>query len=237
MGKLIQRSLLIAALILFGTLSIAFYWRRAPEPRPSEKDVSAAQDEVYEAVIHDIITPSDRRVRVTQLVFGEAVLTPFWEEGDASQCEARARKQMWLENAKLPYDTLVDKAYRFFTHDSYDDTLRPDTIQDFLKKFCTPGQLSRTFHTDSPRTFVGDGEIDFGDGLTFLQKGQPPAKRFPGASGIISFSKVGFDSHLKEAIVATSFVCGGLCGHGSRFVLRKGHGRWEVVNKWTVWVA
>jgi hypothetical protein len=87
--------------MLFGTLSIAFYWRRAPEPRPSEKDVSAAQDEVYEAVVHDIITPRDGRVRVTQLVFGEAVLTPSWKEGDTSQCKARARQQMWLENAKV----------------------------------------------------------------------------------------------------------------------------------------
>jgi hypothetical protein len=167
-------------LILLGTLSIAFYWRRAPEPRPSEKDVSAAQDEIYEAVIHDIITPSDGRVRVTQLVFGEAVLTPFWEDGDASQCEARARKQMWLENAKLPYDTLLDKAYRFFTHDSNDDTLRPDTIQDFLKKFRTPGQLSRTFHYGFAANFCWGRGNRFRRWSNFLAERATPRKAISG---------------------------------------------------------
>lgn len=58
---------------------------------------------------------------------------------------------------------------------------------------------------------------------------------FPGASGIISFSHVGFDSTLHEAIVADSFVCGMLCGSGDRYVLRKIKGQWEVVNKWMVW--
>ncbi|HEV2195154.1 MAG TPA: hypothetical protein VGR55_06210 [Candidatus Acidoferrum sp.] len=199
--------------------------------------MAAAQDEVYEAVVRDIITPSDGRIRVTQLVFDEMVLTPSGYENESSSCEAQARKQIWLENAKLPYDSLADKAYRFFTRDSYDDTLKPDTIKDFLKKFCTPGQLSRTFHTDLPRSFVGDERFDFGGGLILPRKGEPPAKRFPGAGGRISFSRVGFDSHLDEAIVATSFVCGWLCGSGDRYVLRKRQGRWEVVNKWMVWVS
>ena len=185
-----------------------------------------------------MIIPSDGpRVRVTQLVFGATVLTPFDDEGKTNHCEAQALKRMLLENGKLPYDTLADKVYRFFTRDSYDDALSRDTIQDFLKKFCTPGQLSRTFYTDLPRTFVGNEEIDFGDGLILLQKGRPPAKRFRGAGGIISFSRVGFDTHLEEAIVATSFVCGGLCGTGSQYVLRKRQGRWQVVNKWMVWVS
>jgi hypothetical protein len=236
-SKANQRYILTSVLALLVLLSVALYWRHTPKSRPSESEVSATQDKVYEAVVRDMITPSDGRVRVTQLVFGEMVLTPFWEEGDTSQCEARARKQMWLENGKLPYDSIADRVYRLLTRDSYDDALQPDTIQNFVMSFCTPGQLSHTFHTDLPRTFIGDERIDFGDGLVLLQKGQPPARQFPGASGIISFSRVGFDSRLDEAIVATSFVCGGLCGSGNRYVLRKRHGRWEVVNKWGVWVS
>lgn len=219
-------------------LSLAFHWRRLPKRRASERDVSNAQDEVYEAVVRDMITPGDGRVRETQLVFSEIVLTPLGYENESSPCEERARKQMWLDNGKLPYDSIADKAYRFLTRDGYDGALQPDTIRHFVTNFCTPGQLSHTFHTDLPRTFIGDERIDFGgDGLVLLQKGQPPARRFPGASGIISFSRVGFDSRLDEAIVATSFVCGGLCGSGDRYVLRKRQGRWEVVNKWRVWVS
>lgn len=237
MSKANQRYISTFVLALLVLLAVAFYWRRAPIPRPSESEVSATQDEVYEAVVRDMITPRDGRVRVTQLVFGEMVLTPLGYDNESSPCEERARKQMWLQNGKLPYDSIADKAYRLFTRDSYDDALQPDTIRNFVTNFCTPGQLSHTFHTDLPRTFIGDERIDFGDGLVPLQKGQPRAKRFPGASGIISFSRVGFDSRLDEAIVATSFVCGGLCGSGDRYVLRKRQGRWEVVNKWGVWVS
>jgi hypothetical protein len=57
---------------------------------------------------------------------------------------------------------------------------------------------------------------------------------FPGAPGLISFSHVGFDSTLREATVSTAFVCGRLCGTGSRYVLKKIRGHWEVVNKWVV---
>lgn len=237
MSKVNQRYILTLVLALLVLLSIPFYWHRAPKPRPTESEVSATQDKVYEAVVRDMITPSDGRVRVTQLVFSEMVFTPFWEEGDTSPCEARARKQMWLENGKLPYDSIADKAYRLLTRDSYDDALQPDTIQNFVTSFCAPGQLSHTFHTDLPRTFIGDERIDFDYGLVLLRKGQPPTRQFPGAIGMISFSRVGIDSRLDEAIVATSFVCGGLCGSGNRYVLRKRQGRWEVVNKWGVWVS
>jgi hypothetical protein len=237
MGKEIQRGRSITALTLVGILLIAFYWLHAPNSRPTEKDVAAAQDEVYEAVVRDMITPSDGRVRVTQLVFGETVLTPWGYANESSPCAERARKQLRLENGKLPYDSIADRAYRLLKRDSYDDALQPDTIQNFVANFCAPGQLSNTFRTDLPRTFIGDERIDFGEGLVLLQKGQPPARRFPGASGIISFSRVGFDSRIDEAIVATSFVCGGLCGSGNRYVLRKRQGRWEIVNKWQVWVS
>jgi hypothetical protein len=138
-SKANQRYILTSVLALLVLLSVGLYWRHAPKSRPSESEVSATQDKVYEAVVRDMITPSDGQVRDTQLVFGEMVLTPMGYEGESSPCEERARKQMWLENGKLPYDSIADKAYRLLTRDSYDDALQPDTIRNFITNFCTLG--------------------------------------------------------------------------------------------------
>jgi hypothetical protein len=72
-----------------------------------------------------------------------------------------------------------------------------------------------------------------------LKKNGPPAfeKLFPRAGGIISFSRVGFDSGLDEAIVSASYVCGGLCGEGWSYILKKRQGEWEVASKRMVWVS
>jgi hypothetical protein len=129
------------------------------------------------------------------------------------------------------------RGYRVLTRSADDRSLRADAIQDFLEKSRTVGRLPQTFHTDLPRTFIEAESVRFN--FWPIEKNGPKSfeQLFPGASGIISFSHVGFDSTLHEAIVSTSFVCGVLCGTGSRYVLRKKSGRWEVVNKLIVWVS
>ena len=207
--------------------------------RPDEKTVSATEDQVYEAVVRDMVGPAHGQPHISQLVFESKVLTFSSPQADLNSCKQNVRKQLALGNSKLPYDSLIDKVYRLFAH-GYDDSIRADTIQSFLARACTAGRLSQTFHTDLPRTFVTEDSVPFH--FRDLQPIKDDGSKsfdevFPGASGIISFSHVGFDSTLHEAIVATSFVCGGLCGGGSRYVLRKRSGHWEVVNKWLVWMS
>jgi len=214
------------------------YWSYLSKRFPNEKRVSAAEDEVYEAVVRDMVTPiHDEQVQISQLVFDDTVLTNLRLGADIESCKESARKNLRLENTTLPYNSLADKVYRALTLSSYDDSLRADTIEDFLEKSCTVGRLPQTFHTDLPRTFIAEGSVHFSDWPIEKNGSKSFQQLFPGASGMISFSHVGFDSTLHEAIVSTAFVCGGLCGSGSRYVLRKKWGRWEVVNKWMVWVS
>lgn len=213
------------------------WWFYSSKPQPDKGALSLAENEIYEAVVRDMVTPANGQPVISQLVFDDRVLTELRSGADIRSCKEIARKDLSLENAKLPYDSLADKVYRVFAPTAYDDSLRADTIQDFLEKSCTVGPLSQTFHTGLPRTFVAAESVHFRD-WPIEENGKLPFEQlFPGASGIISFSHVGFDSALHEAIVATSFVCGGLCGTGSRYVLRKKRGRWEVVNKWVSWVS
>jgi hypothetical protein len=213
-------------------------WFFLSNGRPDEKMVLAAQNEVYEAVVRDMVTTTQWQTNVSELVFDDAVLTERIPAEDIRACTERARMQLRLaEDPRPQYDSLADKIYRAFAHGSYDNSLRVDTIQDFLEKSCTVGRLSTTFHTDLPRTFISTESIHF-EGWP-VEKNGPSSfeQRFRGASGIISFSLVGFDSTLREAVVSTSLVCGGLCGTGCRYVLKKKWGRWEGAYKWTFWVS
>ena len=188
---------------------------------PNEKEVTAAEDEVYEAVVRDLVTRNPGQANISQLVLESA------------------RKRLRFEpNIPPVYDSLADRLYRVLDRvylalagggdDGDDGSLRADTIRDFLEKSCTAGRLSQTFHTDLPRTFVGVENV-YGSS-SFEQV-------FPGAAGIISFSHVGFDSTLHEAIVSTAVFCGHLCGMGRRYILRKKRAKWEVVGKLMVWVS
>jgi len=186
-----------------------------------------------------MITPSHGQADTTQLVFDDAVLTDLAPEAVKKSCEESVRKRLRLEgNTTPPYNSLADRVYRVLTRGSDDGSLRADTIQDFIEKSCTGGRLSTAFHTDLPRVFIGRDSIDF-DMVHHKGENGPKDFRqtFPGASGIVSLSHVGFDPDLHEAIVSSSFVCGLLCGDGRRLILRKKRGKWVVVEGLVVWIS
>lgn len=201
--------------------------------RSNKSQVAAAENEIYEAVVHDM-TSSVKGP--SQLVFDDALLTHLEPGADMKSCEESADAALGLEKNNTPlYNSLADELYRLIK-DRYDYSVKKDTIKDFLEELCTPGHLSRGFHTDLPQTFVTDRSVHFSD-LIVKDDSKSFEQLFPGAGGIISFSHVGFDSTLHQAIVATSFICGVLCGSGHVYILQKTRGRWEVVNKWMVWVS
>jgi hypothetical protein len=212
-------------------------WFHLSESRPGERAVTAAEDEVYEAVVRDMVMPTHGRANINQLVFGDAVLTDLTTGGDINACKESVRTELQLNDNTPPFNTVADKIYRVLTQGWDDGALRADTIQDFVNKSCTSGPLSRTFHTDFPRVFIDRDSISFGI-VSKPGNGRKVFRQtFPGASGIISLSHVGFDPALHEAVVSTSYICGFLCGTGQRYILKKKRGRWEVASNSIVWVS
>jgi hypothetical protein len=222
-----------------GAIAITLlYWLYPSKTRLDPKKLSAAEDEVYAAVVRDMFLPSDRRSNVSQLVFGDTLGTYVWTGSDSKSCEENAREQLRLEdNSPPPFNSFADKAYRVLSGGWYDSSLSADTIQDFVQKSCTGGRLSTTFHTDLPRTFVARESVRFRGSPVEKDESKSFQNLYPGASGIILFSHVGFDSTLDEALVSASFVCGGFCGGGRNYIVRKTWGKWEVANSWLVWVS
>jgi hypothetical protein len=198
----------------------------SPKAHPNNEEIAIAENEIYEAVLHHIVA----RPQETQLIFDETLLTQLEPGGDVESCKKSTRKDFSLEIGSPPYNSLADKAYRFFARGDYDGPIRTETIQSFLERSCTPGYLSQTFHTDLPRFFISSQNIRFND--VIVDKNGPKSfnQLYPGADGIMSFSHVGFNSKMDEAIVSTCFVCGLLCGARYRYILRKKSGRWQVAD-------
>jgi hypothetical protein len=202
------------------TVGVCLYNLRS-KAHTNPRAVASAEDEVYGAVVRDLYTPKHGQSSVSDLKIS---LLVFNNSADIFLCAGLDRK------------TCVD-GLRQRLRSAADGRVLPETIEDFIERSQTPGPLSATFHTDLPRTFIASESVYF-DIEPIEKDGQKPfSELFPGASGIISFSHVGFDSTLHEAIVSTSFICGGLCGAGRRYILRKKWGRWEVADKWIVWVS
>ena len=204
--------------------------------RVDEKTASAAEDEVYEAVVRAMVTPTHGQANTRQLVFDETALVGFMSGVDAEACKASVRKRLPL-NETPPFNSLADKVYRVLTSGWYDGSPRADTIGDFVERSCAKGPLSRTFHTNAPRVFIDPDSVFFDIAPVDRNGVKAFQQTFPGASGIISLSHAGFDSSLHEAIVSTSFVCGGLCGTGRLYILRKIGGRWKVIGNSITWVS
>jgi hypothetical protein len=54
-------------------------------------------------------------------------------------------------------------------------------------------------------------------------------RRFPGSSGLVEVSRVGFGQDGKSALVLVEYGCGGRCGGTLYVLLAKQGGRWRVV--------
>jgi len=231
-GWILIAGCLAATAVVYCTIHLT---ARAPA---SPQSVASAEDEVYEAVVRDMVTPIHGQADISQLVFDDTVLTDLTTGEDKKSCQEGVRKRRLLEGSAPPYNSLLDKIYRVLTGGWWDTgSLRADTIQDFSEKSCTVGRLSTTFHTDFPRVFINRDSV-FIDIAPADKNGVTDFRQtFPGARGIISLSRVGFDSTLHEAIVSSAFVCGMLCGEGRRHILRKRRGKWVIVQSLVVWIS
>jgi hypothetical protein len=57
------------------------------------------------------------------------------------------------------------------------------------------------------------------------------------STGLFTLSEVVFDKQHRHAVVAYSFVCGGLCGHGSTLILTKVGQNWKVSKPCGSWIS
>lgn len=118
--------------------------------------------------------------------------------------------------------------------------LNSDTLSDFRakKKVCHP--LGKRFNTPVKYVLVSKEEVE-----SVFPKERPPLdlgwslfyQKYPGSSGEIAFSNVGFNRALTQAFVYTGRHCGGRCGEGYYVLLTKKDGVWSITTKFMIWVS
>ena len=63
------------------------------------------------------------------------------------------------------------------------------------------------------------------------------AEKYPGSSGYLLFSRVGFNRTLDQAVIYVGQVAGPLMGSGSYYLLEKQNGEWKILKVIGIWIS
>jgi hypothetical protein len=225
-----RRSIAIAILVLFTSAASAICGESLLDRLPTEQEKSAAQDEIYTIVIENLAP-----WRATQLVVSDKTLLDPYLPRNPVACHAEiVRQAQEFTDHRPPYQTIADKLYHLMTRRWDDVILRDDAVQDFAAKACTTVELSRSFHTDLPTTFVDANTIHFRTWENLFDSGSFE-HLYPGAVGVLYLSAVGFDAHARQAIVDAGIAFQKGSVDRQRWVLQRREGNWEIVSQRRSW--
>lgn len=114
--------------------------------------------------------------------------------------------------------------------------IHADTIADFKAKSKKADQLEGGFSLKVPCILVADEEINAifrssADGWYIFYK------KYPGAQGILTFSRVGFDRQRNEALVYFGNQRQWLDGAGYLVLLAKKDDTWVILEQTMIWIS
>jgi hypothetical protein len=180
--------------------------------RLSDDSLTLEQVAVYRAVLKDYTKKSDTKLNLANKTEPLDQSSPMFDKG----CFAG-------------FQIDITQPSRSAVH-RIDPTLvlnTPITLVD-------PDQQRQTIEENDPQNLVKKA-IDDGEKVTDVQLDRSVKKAFE--SGLFTFSEIVFDKEHSHAVVAYSFVCGFLFGHGNTLVLKKIGKEWRVTKTCGGWVS
>jgi hypothetical protein len=162
-------------------------------------------------------SPFDRSKESNRIY--SAILDHKWKNGSVIVRDHTGRglfqNDAWLENN-------VGESY-------------PDAASDFKTANDKDLEIENRFDYSGKASLIDQQEfrktIDGGDGWDLFKKNHA------GASGIVTFSAVGFDRDGTHALVNVSYLCWSHCGNGSFYILEKKDGEWTVSQEIGTWIS
>lgn len=94
-----------------------------------------------------------------------------------------------------------------------------------------PRNLSTDLHLPSGAKAVFVNPSDLGTKVGDFEA------RFPNNFGRFVVSHVGMNLNKTEAVLYVDHFCGGLCGGGNYFLMKKVNGAWHVVDRYDTWIS
>jgi len=117
-----------------------------------------------------------------------------------------------------------------------DSLLQQSTLDAYRKVNGQPAFLRRSLHPTVDYQLVNRAQLE---PIFCYHCGSWPAyyKRFPGSQGLLTFSRVGFNTDGTQAFFYYSNMCDGLCGTGEYVIMEKHDGRWAIQQVIEMWVS
>ena len=162
-------------------------------------------------------SPVDRG-KETYMVYS-AILNHGWDKGNIV---VRDHTDLGLFQNDDWLNTNVAKSYADAVSDFKTANEKEQQLEN---RFEYGGKLSLISQDEFTKTINGGGGWD-----TFK-------KNHPGASGIVTFSAVGFSRDGSHAVVNLSYLCYSHCGNGTFCILEKKNGEWTIAQQIGTWIS
>lgn len=185
-----------------------------------------------EADVADWLVPtSDINVPATPLIERKAAVQEVYETVLREMFGGKSKDVLPVIQPETIVYSLRPKAEVTF------DGAAAETLKDFNVNNKIPGALPPLDCCVRRHVILGNNELEqiFGDRA--VDGWKVFDKRFPGASGYITFSAVGFNREYDEAFLYAARNCGWLCGDGWYVLLKKTERGWEIEKKQHIWTS
>jgi hypothetical protein len=205
----LNRLLLLGSL----TLSICAAQAQTPKPKVSKDPLTTEQIAVYRAVLENYVKDSPGSLNL-------AVRTEHLEQSEPFFDKVCVR-ELELESAAngIPVIYMLTAA------------VAPSSAKIVL---VDPARQQMKVNKNDPQKVVNKA-IEGHEKVTKKELDASVERAF--STGLFTLSEVVFDKQHRHAVVAFSFVCGGLCGHGSTLILTKVGQNWKVSKPCGGWIS
>lgn len=188
-----------------------------PQDRPATPtDRDSDSDEVYAAIVNWRADHPGEGPKAKQLVFSDTTVQFSCLREKPEDCVTNVREQLTQ---------------------AFGNRLDSNVLNDYLEHNKERGPLSKSIPTDLPKFWISDAE----EQALFKDKKHDGWKTFyakyPGAGGIMAFSRVGFNETRDRALVYSTIGCGWLCGTGHYHLLKKQSGKWILDSNLMAWIS
>jgi hypothetical protein len=202
-------------MIVMGSLGLsmaAAAQDNAPKPKVSKDPLTAEQIAVYRAVLEDYRNGFDGALNV------------------ASKTEPLDQSEPTLDKACMKGLELENTGNSVsFVHElSSAVAVSPKIV------LVDPDRQQKKVEENDPQKLMKRA-IDDGERVTEKDLDNSLKQAF--ATGLFTLTEIIFEKHHRRAVVAYSFVCGGLCGHGNTLVLEKVGQKWKISKRCGGWIS
>jgi hypothetical protein len=181
---------------------------------PTDQDPDS--DEVYNAIVNWRVTHPGEGPTAKALVFLDTTVQYSCLTEKPEECATATRKHLTQTFAR---------------------DLDMGLLNDYLEHNKDRGSLSKSIPTDLPKFWLSDVEEE----ALFKSKKHDGWEsfyaKFPGAGGIMAFSRVGFNEKRDRALLYSQISCGWLCGTGHYHLLKRESGKWVLFKSYMAWIS